>query len=1485
MNSSTSSRTPYRLSWLPLVTLSLAFFVGACGSTTEHRSLSDEQVAIARQPLSCGAGGSGGESTVDDKAPGALIVDLGSSPQTQGNALNPYGLVYDLVKNLKVPVLWAYNTSKTSNTDVDFTVDGRAFRSSSFVIPSAFVATAQATVNRWVAQGVVVYGPTQSAFTPPTYFKRITGFPNIVLDPQNGAIAQTYLTAAGFPTFPVQYPTSLNVCQDMFILPHADPTWANHGNLKSFVSNGGFLWVGCHAVSILEELDGDGDSAPDMNFLSSIGLINYANHVNAYPPYNYDSTSVADPVMQFLGKVDSAVSGGSEAVYLPYRGGAWRPTTKVSIWDPDQADVTTGKSPGLAAKLAYGRGYGLASSGVVMYQGSHNFSGTSADQIASQRAFLNLVLWNASEKSVVVRASVPTRMFGSTGVSLTSTASSSGTIASYQWTSSCGGTFGTPTEANTTFMSPPAAIQNTPCVIRLTVADSCGRVAFDARDTTILGLPDLAVTVTPSSLTPSVGSNLDYTITANNVGGLSTVNSNVTFTLPPASQYTVTSVTTSPAGIACASRAAPNTNVYDCALGDLDGCNPVSIVVHGTVTGAGCFGVDVTGTTTSNDVDLGSNTASAQGCVTTTGNNPVLIKRVSPAAPTTVNPGGTLSYTLTLLNAGGTKLDNIHIYDPYPATTTTYVAGSTSVTYRSYTATIADSFAGNSYNGSTGQQPWAGPWTEINDGNGRPNRGRIRVRTNNCASTSCPNMTAAVEGLGLQRPLSLVGATGATLSFSYRVPTAKSGQTALVQVSGDGGTTWRTLDTISLGTQVNTSTPASYPLQPSELTGNARLRFTTTGTASAVFVPDDVSLLLQIAGTTRTASGSVPIAGNSWDLTQNLDGQLSLKPGESMTVTFRATVNSGVAGGTLISNTANVKTTQTNATAFNSNTVSVSTAASATSAPVAATQTVALLEDVLGGNLGITAPTDVDTAQANLTVTVKRLPRSSQAVIYLADGVTPVSINQSLTAAQLTSLRVNGAPDFNGTADEFNYVVTDPQGNSSTGVATITLTAVNDAPVAYPDQASTQKGVSLVLDPPGTNDTDVDGFIDDALCDLDPLTAGLQSVFINAAGTWTVDTDTGSANFGSVTFVPAASFTGTAAISYSIGDDGTPLPSASSVAGSNCSTAPTGGCITVRVNAPPVAVTDTFTVSSIGGDLDVAANDSDPDGLIDVSAVDLDPSTAGIQSTYLVTGKGAFTSLLNGRVHFAPIGGVFGGVSINYTIDDFDGGTSNSVALSVTVNGCSGAADCNDGNDCTSDACNAGVCVNANLSTTASCNDRNPGTKDDRCDGAGVCAGTVYACAPGPCESASVPNGSGCIGTPKVDGTACDDGSACTQTDSCQTGVCTGSNPVVCGGGDDCHDPGSCSPATGLCSVPAAKANGTSCNDGDACTQTDTCQGGACTGSNPITCTAIDQCHDAGTCSPATGTCSTPNKTDGAGCNDGNACTQTDTCQSGACLG
>jgi N-acetylneuraminic acid mutarotase len=166
----------------------------------------------------------------------------------------------------------------------------------------------------------------------------------------------------------------------------------------------------------------------------------------------------------------------------------------------------------------------------------------------------------------------------------------------------------------------------------------------------------------------------------------------------------------------------------------------------------------------------------------------------------------------------------------------------------------------------------------------------------------------------------------------------------------------------------------------------------------------------------------------------------------------------------------------------------------------------------------------------------------------------------------------------------------------------------------------------------------------------------------------------------------------------------------------------------------------------------------------------------------------------------------------------------------------------------------------------------------------GVCCDT--ACSAGACAACSVAAGAATDGICALfTGTACNDGNACTQTDTCQTGVCTGSNPVTCTAEDQCHTAGACDTTTGACSNPAA-FDGTPCGSGgSACTQADTCQSGVCTPGSPVVCLPQDPCHTAGTCNPATGTCSNPAAPDSTPCDDNDPCTQTDTCQAGVCKG
>ena len=238
-----------------------------------------------------------------------------------------------------------------------------------------------------------------------------------------------------------------------------------------------------------------------------------------------------------------------------------------------------------------------------------------------------------------------------------------------------------------------------------------------------------------------------------------------------------------------------------------------------------------------------------------------------------------------------------------------------------------------------------------------------------------------------------------------------------------------------------------------------------------------------------------------------------------------------------------------------------------------------------------------------------------------------------------------------------------------------------------------------------------------------------------------------------------------------------------------------------------------------------------------------------------------------------------------------------------TGSSCSAPGDCATGfcvdGYCCGTACNGGICDGCSVATGSyangtctpfsgfPCNDGNACTQLDMCQ-SGVCVGANPVVCPTPdqCHNTGVCSTytGVCSNPAKSNGTACNDGNGCTQADTCQSGVCTGANPVACPTPDQCHTAGACNPSTGVCSNPAT-SDDTACNDGNACTLADTCQSGVCTGANPVACPIPDQCHEAGVCNPLTGVCSNPAKPNGTACNDGNGCTQTDTCQSGVCTG
>ena len=300
-----------------------------------------------------------------------------------------------------------------------------------------------------------------------------------------------------------------------------------------------------------------------------------------------------------------------------------------------------------------------------------------------------------------------------------------------------------------------------------------------------------------------------------------------------------------------------------------------------------------------------------------------------------------------------------------------------------------------------------------------------------------------------------------------------------------------------------------------------------------------------------------------------------------------------------------------------------------------------------------------------------------------------------------------------------------------------------------------------------------------------------------------------------------------------------------------------GSHVALNLTVPSTADLDLYVYAGTGdgnGDPLIVASSSNA-GLDADESISFTSSVTGSAYIFVkrISGYGAFSL---SATNTSPCG--------NGTVDAGEecdpGAAGATTCCTATCQAVTAGTACNDGNACTqTDTCVAGTCNGANPKTCSAA---------DQCHDAGSCNPSTGAC--------SNPT--------KSDGTACNDGNACTQTDTCVAGTCNGANLKTCSAADQCHDAGSCNPSTGACSSPS-KADGAACNDGNACTQTDICVAGSCNGANLATCVASDQCHDAGSCDPSSGLCSNPAKADGAQCNDNDACTQTDQCQSGVCQG
>lgn len=236
-----------------------------------------------------------------------------------------------------------------------------------------------------------------------------------------------------------------------------------------------------------------------------------------------------------------------------------------------------------------------------------------------------------------------------------------------------------------------------------------------------------------------------------------------------------------------------------------------------------------------------------------------------------------------------------------------------------------------------------------------------------------------------------------------------------------------------------------------------------------------------------------------------------------------------------------------------------------------------------------------------------------------------------LASVNLTNGHITYVPSLNFYGyDTLQYEVCDLTGSCSSAYIYMTITSVNDPPVANADTVSIPENTSVTISPL-SNDTDPENNINPA---------SLNVIFGPFHGSYTINSSTGE-----ITYAPDANYNGSDNIKYFIADSGGAVASNLIY-------------ITVTpVNRPPITKSDYVVINEDSPSITASplTNDQDSDSNIDTS-------------TLIISGPSNGIAAINGGIVTYTSNPNFNGLdTIYYTICDL-GGLCASDTIFITVN-------------------------------------------------------------------------------------------------------------------------------------------------------------------------------------------------------------------------